>query len=217
MFGDNTVFNQDLSNWQTTNLEDADYMFYNADSFNSNIAGWNVEKLTKAFSMFSIADAFSQNLCSWRFKLPINADTTCMFCGATRCPDDSDPDPIILGPYCYPCDIPMMAMDAQIFDLSPSISPSVASKEPSQPSMSNQTTESPSMIATENPSQPSTKTPSVIPSVNPSQAASSKPSALTSSPEPTLEPSQGPKPLLTSDPTFMAPVETPSPSQGASP
>ena len=39
MFYNADVFNQDISDWDVSNVTDMSYMFYNADVFNSNLFG----------------------------------------------------------------------------------------------------------------------------------------------------------------------------------
>ena len=65
MFSGATVFNQDISGWNT-GLNTACYaMFQNAAAFNQNISGWNTSACTNMELMFSGATAFNQNLGSW--------------------------------------------------------------------------------------------------------------------------------------------------------
>jgi len=55
--------------------------------------------------MFSFASSFDQNLCEWGPKLQQSNNeivTQCMFCGGI-CPEPSDPDVALGGPYCYQC------------------------------------------------------------------------------------------------------------------
>lgn len=42
-----SIFNQDISKWNVSNVEDMSYMFYNAKIFNQDLSKWNVEKVTK--------------------------------------------------------------------------------------------------------------------------------------------------------------------------
>jgi hypothetical protein len=96
--------------------------------------------------------------------------------------------------------------------------PSTSNQTTESPSTSNQTTGSPNMTPVDNPSQLlPTESPIMIPSGNPSHTPSSRPSALISSTEPTIEPSQELKPTFTMVPTTMEPVKTPSPAQSKAP
>ena len=47
MFRAASAFNQDLSNWITSNVNDMNSMFRAASSFNHDISGWNVAKVNK--------------------------------------------------------------------------------------------------------------------------------------------------------------------------
>jgi len=65
MFNGATVFNQDISGWNT-GLNVSFYgMFQNAAAFNQNISGWNTASGTNMELMFNGATAFNQNLGSW--------------------------------------------------------------------------------------------------------------------------------------------------------
>ena len=46
LFLNETVFNQDLSAWDTSSVTDMEYMFYKASSFNQNIGSWNTSNVT---------------------------------------------------------------------------------------------------------------------------------------------------------------------------
>ena len=45
-------FNGDISNWNTSNVTNMDYMFYEATNFNGNIGNWNTSKVTSMEYMF---------------------------------------------------------------------------------------------------------------------------------------------------------------------
>ncbi|MBN1119082.1 MAG: BspA family leucine-rich repeat surface protein [Bacteroidales bacterium] len=60
-----TLFNQDLNNWDVSNVSDMNYMFMSASSFNQNIGNWNVSKVTNMSFMFYQATAFNQNISTW--------------------------------------------------------------------------------------------------------------------------------------------------------
>ena len=45
MFADALTFNQNISNWNTSNVTNMNKMFFNARSFNQNLSKWNVKKI----------------------------------------------------------------------------------------------------------------------------------------------------------------------------
>ncbi len=65
MFYNATSFNQNIGNWDVTKVQYMDYMFYNALSFNQDIGSWNVGEVRGMYRMFSGASAFNQNIGSW--------------------------------------------------------------------------------------------------------------------------------------------------------
>ena len=58
-------FNQDISNWDTSNVTNMQEMFFNARDFNQNIGGWNVEKVESIYRMFWYCYAFNQPIGAW--------------------------------------------------------------------------------------------------------------------------------------------------------
>ena len=65
MFSGATIFNQDLSNWDTSNVTNMSDMFNNASLFNGNIAKWNVSNVRDMSSMFRGARSFNKNIAKW--------------------------------------------------------------------------------------------------------------------------------------------------------
>nr|WP_307915129.1 BspA family leucine-rich repeat surface protein [Mycoplasmopsis bovis] len=53
-------FNQDLSNWKTSNVTDMSVTFYNAKKFNSPLNSWDTYNVTNMQSMFYGAAEFNQ-------------------------------------------------------------------------------------------------------------------------------------------------------------
>jgi surface protein len=58
-------FNQDISSWDTSQVEDMSFMFSNSTSFNQPITGWSVSAVTDMTAMFQDATSFDQNLGLW--------------------------------------------------------------------------------------------------------------------------------------------------------
>ena len=47
------LFNQDISEWDVSNVTDMRYMFYDCGLFNQDISNWNVSKVRYSEKMFS--------------------------------------------------------------------------------------------------------------------------------------------------------------------
>ncbi len=65
MFTGAIFFNQDLSQWDTSNIKNMSFMFNGATSFNGNITNWNVSHVTNMFVMFAYATSFNQDISQW--------------------------------------------------------------------------------------------------------------------------------------------------------
>jgi surface protein len=59
------AFNQDISNWDVSNVNDMREMFRNAASFNQPIGVWDVSNVTRMGSMFYGANTFNQPIETW--------------------------------------------------------------------------------------------------------------------------------------------------------
>lgn len=68
MFQGATVFNADISSWNTSNVTNMGYMFRSANAFNQDISGWDVSKVTSFSRMFNPATSFNQNLGAWNLR-----------------------------------------------------------------------------------------------------------------------------------------------------
>ena len=78
----NSVFNGDISEWDTSNVLYMDHMFENNQIFNGDISKWNVSKLVSAYKMFFNASNFNCDLSQWN---PCNLeDGIEMFYGTTN-------------------------------------------------------------------------------------------------------------------------------------
>ena len=51
--------------WNTANVTNMSYMFYDASAFNQDIGGWNTANVTNMSSMFDQAVAFNQDIGGW--------------------------------------------------------------------------------------------------------------------------------------------------------
>ena len=65
MFAGAIIFDQDLNNWNTSNVKDMESMFQTARSFNKNISDWNVSNVENMKGMFDGAVQFNQDLDKW--------------------------------------------------------------------------------------------------------------------------------------------------------
>ncbi len=52
MFAGAEKFNQDLSDWDTSNVKDMNFMFYDAKKFNQDLSVWKVEKVIEYIDFF---------------------------------------------------------------------------------------------------------------------------------------------------------------------
>ena len=66
MFEDVGSFNQDISDWDTSNIVNMANMFVKANSFNQPIGKWNVSKVREMNNMFFYNTAFNQDLSNWQ-------------------------------------------------------------------------------------------------------------------------------------------------------
>jgi surface protein len=65
MFANASSYNDDISGWDTGNIERFRGMFSGASSFNQNIGRWNTENAIFMDAMFSGASAFNQDISRW--------------------------------------------------------------------------------------------------------------------------------------------------------
>lgn len=65
LFKGDTLFNSDISFWDTSNVTTVETMFYGASSFNQNIGNWDTSNMTNMFGMFNSASSFNQDIRNW--------------------------------------------------------------------------------------------------------------------------------------------------------
>ena len=63
-----TAFNQDISNWDTSKVTNMAYMFNRATAFNQDIGDWDTGQVANMVFMFEYASAFNQDLSHWDFS-----------------------------------------------------------------------------------------------------------------------------------------------------
>lgn len=61
----NTLYSQNIGNWNTENVTSMKKMFYGCSTFNQNIGGWNVKNVTNMERMFEGCLIFNQNIGGW--------------------------------------------------------------------------------------------------------------------------------------------------------
>lgn len=65
MFHSNIYFNQDISNWNISNITSLNSMFYGAWKFNANISNWDISNVIDMNAFLLNAKKFDQNLSNW--------------------------------------------------------------------------------------------------------------------------------------------------------
>ena len=65
MFYNASSFNQNISSWNVSNVDNMSAMFSFAENFNQDINSWDVSNVKDMYSMFEGATSFDQNISSW--------------------------------------------------------------------------------------------------------------------------------------------------------
>ena len=59
------TYGRHISDWDVSNVNSMEYMFYNVRSFNQPLDNWNVGNVTNMLLMFDGASSFNQSLNTW--------------------------------------------------------------------------------------------------------------------------------------------------------
>ena len=65
MFRKKTVFNIDISSWDTSSVTNMSRMLANAKAFNQDISKWDVSKVTNMYNFLNLGYAFNQDISGW--------------------------------------------------------------------------------------------------------------------------------------------------------
>lgn len=74
-------FNQDISGWDLSGIDQTNSMFEGASSFNQNISSWDMSNVRYTYNMFKDATSFNQPIGTWDISSLLG--TQSMFEGAT--------------------------------------------------------------------------------------------------------------------------------------
>jgi len=70
MFLNTTNFNQNISNWNVSNVSRMDFMFRNAIAFNQDLSGWCVSKIPTEPNYLGTPN-FSTGATNWTLPKPV--------------------------------------------------------------------------------------------------------------------------------------------------
>ena len=71
-YGASSFNDSNITTWDTSNITDMSYMFYNCSKFNQNISEWNVGNVVNMANLFNGAILFDQNLGNWNISNVLN-------------------------------------------------------------------------------------------------------------------------------------------------
>ena len=81
MFYQASRFNQPISDWDVSKVRNMEWMFFQASEYDQNMDKWDVSEVTSMFNVFSQAIAYSKDLSEWDTSKV--TDMEYMFSGAT--------------------------------------------------------------------------------------------------------------------------------------
>ncbi len=78
----NAAFNQPIGAWDTSSVNDMHFMFQNATNFNQDISGWDTSSVTRMDFMFQLATSFDGDISSWDTSSVTNMNSMFVYAGA---------------------------------------------------------------------------------------------------------------------------------------
>ena len=62
---DGSLWNEPIGHWDTSNVTNMDFMFWDVYKFNQDISKWDVSNVTRMSAMFGYASAFNSDISDW--------------------------------------------------------------------------------------------------------------------------------------------------------
>ena len=75
LFGQAYEFNQDISLWDTSKVKSMENMFLGASSFDQDISQWDTSNVTSMSGMFNGASSFNQEIGEWDTSSVVNMES----------------------------------------------------------------------------------------------------------------------------------------------